>query len=297
MKTSPFAISIKDNDDNTFTISGTGCAAGNHNNVTTKVYWGYSTKYEKEPEGSTALTLKKSLEIVDSTKDTRKVYAKVTSIPGWKHDSNYHNGAGISKTTSFAIPQYVAPSKPGIPYLKVKKRRVTIKEPWTITWKPAEAVNNSSPVKGYYIMVLRKANDSETFEYVRELKVSAGNYIIISKGSNPNNDTNYFVKWPGTSYTAIIKDPASLGFEPGDEVMLRIKSYTENTDGSKVWQLEGAAGAADAVYQVENAGIVHVKVPKSDTPVEGQVWVKVGDTWHEAESVVVKTSDGWKESQ
>lgn len=291
------SVVIADNDDNTFTILTVGCNNGKHNNVVTTGCWGYSTKYEKGSDPDKGLSFTETLEIVDSTKDTRRVYAKVTSIPGWEYDSNYRNGAGISKTTSLPITQYVAPSKPGIPDLAVTKSRVTIKEPWTITWDPAEAVNKSSPVKGYYIMVLRKAAGSSSFEYVRELRALTGNYIAISKGSNSDDNTNYFIKRPGASCTAIISDPASLGFVPGDEVVFRIKSYTENATG-KVWQLEGQAGASDSrSYQIRNAGIVHVNVPESDTSVEGQVWIKAEGEWHEAESVCVKDEGIWHESQ
>ena len=59
-------------------------------------------------------------------------------------------------------------------------------------------------------------------------------------------------------------------------------------------------------YTVENAGVVNVRVNNKSTQIpewkEGQVVVKAklsdGTTaWKEAEVVLIKTADGWKESQ
>ncbi len=191
---------------------------------------------------------------------------------------------------------YKAPSAPGTPGLANSESRLTVKKPWTFTWTAATPYNDNSPVAGYYIMLLRKAKDEADFKYVCRPVDDGDNKLGIDK--DEQNDTNYYLRRESTSCTAIIEDPKSFGFKPGDEVKLRVKSFAWNGATPKQalqYPPAGDPGKDSEAYLVQNAGVVNVKVGNKWK--EGQVYVKVGDKWKEAESISTKVGDSWKESQ
>lgn len=274
------SISIKDNLNNTFTITGAPGPNGTNNIASTTYAWGYSTSYGNSGTGE------KDLTIATPSSATRTVYAKATSTPSWSVDSTK------TATASLAIKQYVAPNDPGIPVLSYTKSRLTIKEPWTFSWSAAAQANTISPVRGYYIMLLRCPAGSSTFNFVREITGStADDYINISPGSNSNTDTNYYIRRENTSCTTILENPVSFGFTPGDKVKLRIRTFTRNGANEVI---QGSI-IDSAEYLVQNAGIVRARV--NGAWKEGQVYVKVNGAWKEAETVSTKVNGAWKESQ
>ena len=193
-----------------------------------------------------------------------------------------------SAIKSLSITYYTPPAAPGLPALYYDKSRLTVKEPWTFTW----SASSSSTVVGYYIMLLRCPAGETDFEFVRELTCSTSNdYIGISPGSNSNTNTNYYVKRASKSCRVVLEDPTDFGFDVGDKVKLRIRAY--RTDGyGRVIQ---SAIVNSYEYEVQNAGIVHVKVGGAWK--EGQVYAKVGGNWKEAASIGTKVNGSWKESQ
>lgn len=265
-------ISIKDNYNNTFTITGTKGAAGANNPSTgPTISWGYSTSY-----GSTGAVTNKALTIATPANATRTVYAK--SVTGAKY------GSDTVATTSLAIRQYVAPSSPGVPVLSYKKSRLTIKEPWTFLWTPASATNTSSPIKGYRIRLYKNGS------LVKGLTAGSGSSITLS-GTNEWLDRE-------SSSCAITLDPVAFGFKAGDTIQLGIFAYTRNgssNTGTQIFSGSGSTQIMSATYTVQNAGVVHSKVGGAWK--EGQVYIKVAGIWKEAESVNIKAGGVWKESQ
>jgi hypothetical protein len=291
------SVSIVDNGNNTFTISGKLGTNGTNNPIKAAEVW-YTTDGTSDPSvsaNSTRFSIsctatsgssfsKQNVSI--SAKSTVKVYVKCT----------FTYGSATTTAATNAIKYYKEPSKPGTPVLSYTKSRLTVKEPWTFTWPAATAANTDSPVVGYLIMLLKKSVGESSFSFVREISARNNNHIIRNPGSNSNNSTNYFIKRPSTSCTVILNDPKSFGFVAGDQVRLRVKSYTLNgADPQATLQGDSNNYTDSANYTVQNAGIVNVKVGNQWK--EGQVYVKVGKAWREAETVYTKTAAGWKESQ
>ena len=260
-------ISITDNGDNTFTITGTAASNGTHNNTATTSYaWGYSTAY------GTSGTGKKTLDINTPSNATRTVCAKATAVPSWSGDSTK------TATASLAVKQYVAPGAPGKPTLSYSKSRLTVKENWTFSWSAAAATNTSSPVKGYRIALLKNGTSIP-------IKNTSGTTI----SSNPSS-----ADWHSydTTKTSIVIDPVKNGFAPGDKVKIGVKPYTHNGKSAQVF---ASSYTYSTEATVKNAGVMRVKV--SGSWKEGIVYVKSGGSWKEADIVYVKAGGSWKESE
>ena len=265
------SIKVTDNFNNTFTITATKGADGENNPATgPSVLWGYNSDYNKNTgagNGLKALT-------TSGTAATRRVYVKSTTTAT-------HGADGV-KTAYKDIKQYFSPKAPGKPVISYNKNRLTLREDWTFTWSPAEAINTSSPVIGYRIRVLKNGTA------LTGLVSGTSNKII--KGSNTNN----YIDRDSTSHT-IIFDPAELGFKVGDKVSVGIYAYTrygEDNTGSQLFSSEQIISEASLV---ENAGVVNIK--ENGSFKEGQIYVKINSTWTEAEAVYTKVNGTWLESQ
>lgn len=282
------SVSITDNHNNTFTITGTDAKDGTNNAATTSYVWGYSTSYGNSGAGTKAITTTAD----NGSTAAFKVYAKATAT------SAYCNQTTTATAGPVEVKHYVVPTDPGKPILSYTKNRLTIKEPWTFNWPASTAANTSSPLKGYYVMLRRcpagkDASVESNWEFIRNIACSTSNdYITPATSVNTDTTTNYFTRRANTSCTVIIQNPAEFGFVPGDHVALRVRAYTVNGKDA-VMQSTNYATSDSAMIQ--NAGIVHVKPDGSWK--EGQVWVKVDGKWKEAETVNVKVDGTWKESQ
>lgn len=282
-------LNIIDNGDNTFDITGTDATSGDNNTATTTYQWGYSTSYGSSGKGTKILTIE------DKTQATRTVYAKAVTKPSWIYDPNYNSGQGVVTTMSKDIKQYVVPSAPKDLKLNYTRARLTLEEPWTFTWTPSEAINSSSPLSGYFIMLRRLPKGSTEWEYIREINSSlTDDYISISHGSNSNENSNYFARRDNTSCTAIIQNPAEFGIKPGDKIKLRLKPFTFNGAGGAV-QADGLTFEESAEYRVYETGVVDIKVDGEWTT--GKVWVKQDDKWQKAKEIMVNVDGEWKYSQ
>lgn len=273
IKTNP-AVSITDNGNNTFTITGTDATGGNVNNTVSTTYsWSYdSASYNQSGTGT------KNLNIATPTNATRAVYAKANAAL-----SVFGDPVEVKATPNnpVYIKQYVAPGNPGTPVLFYSKSRLTVKEPWVFTWTAASPTNASSPVKGYRLTLFK--NGTERSNSI-PIKNSSGTDI------SRYVDSVYIYDTSDLSFTVY---PDVNGFAPGDTVVLAVRPYIQTPTGLCLYNNDNTYSAATTV---QNAGIVHVKVDGT-TWKEGQVWVKTGDGWKEAESILTKTTDGWKESQ
>lgn len=293
-------VSITDNGNNKCTISGVLGKKGTNNAFKSATL--YYTTDGSDPSSSSTRTKVSLTDAASGEKYAKEVtVSKACTVKAYTVCKFTYNETNAS--ASKAIIYYAAPKNPGVPKLSYKKSRLTVKEPWTFTWTAATQSNTSSPVKGYYLMLLRRpaatpepeGDAGDGYVFVRELTCStSNNYIGIDKGSNSNVSTNYYIRRENTSCTAIFEDPTKFGFKPGDKVKLRIRAFTRNAKGSPGEILQ--SGQVDsAEYEVRNAGIVHVKV--NDTWREGQVYVKVNSAWKEAELVSTKVSDSWREAE
>ena len=264
-------ITITDNYNNTFSISGTKGAAGDNNPSTgPTVSWGYTDSY-----GTPGAVSNKALTITTPANATRTVYAKCVT------GATY--GAGTTVTAEKAIKQYVAPSAPGTPSISYEGSRLTLKTPWTFNWTAAKATNSSSPIKGYRIHLYRNN------VLIKGLTVDANNNLKLVAGG-----TNEYVDKETTDTTIKIADPTAFGFVAGDKIKLTIYSYTrygEKNTGTQLFSTK----AAENTYSIQNAGVVQVNVNGSWK--EGQVYVNVSGTWKEAESISTNVNGVWKESQ
>jgi hypothetical protein len=274
-------VEIIDNGNNTFTIRGTKGANGNNNPAKALVL---TYGYDVETNNTTTYTADGtviSLDIADSTKDTRTVYARCKTTATYGNDTYAY--------TDKKIVQYVAPKAPGVPSLtdsSYKNGRLTIKLPWTFSWSYARKTNNSSPIAGYRLRLYK----NNTNIPLRD--ISGKQLSTILSGSDYVYDTE------STSCTFRV-DPVVHGLKPGDDIKFTICAYTKNDLDTKIFH-KGKGEASDAVESstdtVQNAGVVRIKVPERGY-VEGQVWIKTSDAWVEAETVNIKTKDGWEESQ
>lgn len=188
---------------------------------------------------------------------------------------------------SASVKYYAAPGAPGKPALTAdsfKNNRLTIKQNWTYSWTAAKQANNNSPVKGYRIRLFKNGVNIP-------IKDSSGKQLSTGTASDPVYDRE-------STSNSITINPALHGFVAGDRAMLGIHSYARNGVGSQLFNGGGGGWETrvDSVGStIENAGIVNVKVDGSW--VEGQVWIKANNEWHEAETVNAKVNGVWEESQ
>lgn len=303
------SISIKDNGNNTATISGTQSTAGTNNNFESSTLYYSFLGYPGDNKNS-------KIETVDMTtskynynisipsninSDSRlraiiqnkfKVFTGIENVGSTNEEFIYENKtlntiSHSAYTSGIDVSYYAAPGSPGTPIISYTKSRLTIKEPWTFTWPAAKAANDDSPVLGYRIRLHKKDKTSGTKTTIH-IKDAAGNVLSKQNPSTSSLDLYYDRAGDATS----IKIYPGADFKVGDKVQLSVFAYTQF--GDKTWRFSEAA-AYSKEYEVQNAGVVHVKVAGQWK--EGQVYVKVAGAWKEAETVNVKANGVWKESQ
>jgi hypothetical protein len=291
-------VSIVDNFNNSYTVKGQGGGNGTNNPVESA-----TLEYTKEDGTITSvncetLVSKKISFTPTGTNATRSVKAGVTTV-------GKYNTKSVSTTKD--IKQYVGPNAVTKLKISYNKSRLTLKENWTLAWAPP-TTNNGCPIKGYRIRLYRKRGEESWIKLpIYDSNGNMGHVI----GDTTKSPTDYYWDRDGTKNSATIytkyynKEVISAypDILPGDKVKFAVTAYTkygENYDGtvqnsSGSTQCFKTGEAFSGEYNVQNAGIVRVKV--NGAWKEGQVYVKAGGTWHEAETVNVKTSSGWKESQ
>ena len=289
-------VTITDNGDNTFDVEGTKGANGVNNKATGySLSWGYTDSYGNTVSNPNKLTIPAG----SKGNSTRTVYAKGVTTAEY--------GSSVTVTASKGIKQYVAPGNPGAPYIVEYDLgdRLTSDISWTWNWTAAQPANGSSPVKGYRIRLYKNGS---LVTGISVNKSNDGSHYLVKN----SNATNEFIDYEGHDNTnlkthkeLIIKNPAAtFGFKAGDTVSLGLFSYSKNALGQIQWSGGGQwnnlfSGNAtsqvnSSTYTVENKGVMNVKVGGSW--VEGQVYVKVNNTWKEAEAVYTKAGGSWKDS-
>ena len=284
------SIRISDNGNNTFTISGALGTVSSPNSMTGASL--YYTTNGQQPNSATGYTTKIDLEAGSGKSYTSGAIAIPSACSVvWAVTYNSFKYGTSPKSTghiSEKMKYYVAPKQPGTPALtsdSLKNNRLTIKQNWTYSWAAAEGGNTKdyNAVQGYWIRIWRWSKATEEWAAVKaEDDITA------------------------TSYTF---DPNTYGFVVGDKVQFEVAAFSKNGKGDKLWSpITNKWNGYDlwtgsVVSTVENAGVVNIKVNTGTATkpvyewVEGQVWVKIAQGWVEAETVNVKTNDGWQGSQ
>lgn len=294
--------SIIDNFNNSYTIKGTRGADGTNNPVVSA-----TLKYTNSSGNTTSVNFSDNdiAKIVFFTPNptytsdaTRSVTAEVTTV-------GTYNTTIVSTTEN--IKQYVGPNAPTNLKISYNKSRLTLKENWTLEWAEP-TTNNGCPIKGYRIRLYRKLQGGNIWTPLPIYKSNGSTEHVTS--NTATTPTDYYWDRDGTETSVTIYTEYYLNkkmISPGDAVKFTVIAYTKygkdydgtatnNSKSPLCFYSEGTASSEEyEEYVVQNAGIVRVKV--NDEWKEGQVYVKAGNTWHEAETVNIKTSSGWKESQ
>lgn len=268
---SPPAVSILNPGDNTYRISMTAGDPGDSNTRTKSIIY-YTTDGSDPATSSTSRSMieldgTEASYITNSTTITEDRTIKAIAYSSFKYGSETSSEVKSANILFYAAPKITTP-----PYISYTKNRFTLKEPWKIIFN-AEAGNSRAPIASYIVSVF--VNDMSK--------------LIIPKAESTSINIDG-ISWEADTQTLTI-DPIAKEFKVGDKV----KIYLEVRAKTGASNIVTSTKAESIEYVVQNAGIVRVKV--NDEWKEGQVYIKAGDTWHEAETVYVKTSSGWKESQ
>lgn len=199
-------------------------------------------------------------------------------------------------SSSVAAKYFIKPKNPGKPYLtdnSFKNDRLIVRQNWGWQWDPANAGNTEdyNEVIGYRIRCFVKRKGADDFvntkiidyydkETVRSYELTSGDWVYDrTSGSYP------MPMAAGDFEEALV---------PGDQIKLSVQAYSVNGVTPTPNKLLSSR-VESAPETIQNAGVVHIKA--GNEWVEGQVWVKAEGEWQEAETVNVKTSEGWQESQ
>ena len=299
------SISITDNGNNTFTISGKQGKNGTNNPIDHTVI--YYTTNGVGPSGGYAYTKEIYL-----TGSSEKAINEVIHIPSTcnraiAHAYSYYTYGGHNPNAGAddkSVKYYSKPSVPGAPNITYGKRRLTLRENWTVSWAAS-----SGSVTGYRIRLYKKGPNETSYKAIP---------FVGENGTTLTTASHYYdTDSTNTSFTFYATKQTNLS--PKDHIYFYVEAYLKNKKGNIIWNttaLEGVSatstsvtttaksynlwstGASSTSTQIQNSGIMRVKVANNDWR-EGQVWVKINDTtWQEAEAVHVKTSNTtWSDSQ
>ena len=304
-------VTITENNNNSFTFNITPAKNGENNEVTTTYAFGYDTNYSNNNGGSgfsvtgTSAVTKTHTLTTSGTSNTRTVYVKVTAKPAWQYDPNYNNGKGKDVTTSKAINQYLPPktNASDITITTVKNSTdLSMKNTWNIAWTAATASNTPSQVAGYRIRIYKQGANEDAFSTIQLYSSDENNKLLSERGA-VGNDRYYYDRTD--TAVSMNMDPKmqnspnadTIQIKSGDKIKVGILAYAVDGKTNKYIYGDGAidSQAYSPVYTVKGNGVVQIRV--NGVWKEGQVYVRVDGDWKEAESVNVKTADGWKESQ
>lgn len=300
------SVEIIDNYNNSFTVRvnslGTGGLNNLHDRSILKISqrkvagnWQSTTSdtYDYQP-GSTVPDIVRTLSTSapdSSTNGKKLVWAQLT-VYG-KSDANTATSYANSQYSGVEIKHFVAPSKTGAITLSYNKKRLTIKEPWQVSWGAATKANDSSPVKGYSFAIKRDG------EYITGLTVDGDNNITKGTGSNTS------VLIHNTDCTCTF-DPAAIGLVAHNLIDIEVLAFTrsgQNNDGNDYYYGTGSRlsdSNSGQEVEVQNAGIMRVfKAGLGWTEAQVKVYRKTNGvfSWQEAEAVKVNRQSTWRESQ
>ena len=295
---------VKDNYNNSYTVKVTRGAARTYNKVNgALLYWAHTknangtwsySKASNSEEFSTT-SHSKTISFTPSTAAEREVVGCVVT-DGEHNDTD----SGWRPSPPLKVRQYLAPPTPSSnPSISYNKSRLTIKEPWTISWGAATKVNDSCPIKGYRIRIYRKRGTGSWTAI--DFHDASNNKLTASTTLSTGSTVVAYTRNGGSTTTFVLSNPAKY-FQAGDKVKIMVSAYTrfgKNNDGTILINDNNVATSAE--YTVLNAGVMRVRPTSTSGVKEGVVWVKVlkngAAQWVEADIVKTKTSSTtWSES-
>ena len=278
-------IEVVDNGNNTATLRGTQGQSGINNPLVWSSYY-YTTNGYTPSDGAwhtTTVPLALSEGAAFSKNFTITSDTTITAH-AW---SGLPLGNLFSGEARTLVKYYAAPGDPGKPVIEYTKSRLTIKEPWTISWDAAAAGNTNTPIAGYRLRIYKNSLPID-------IKNSSGTVVSTTVDADKYYDMNE------TSY---VINPISHGILPGDSIRIELFAYAFNGAGTKLWSGNEENAVLSDVYTVQNAGVMHPLV--DGQYVEGVVWACIPDStsasrikWVEAD--IVKTcvsKDNWVEAE
>lgn len=283
-------ITITDNGNNTCTISGALGSDGTNNGITGSTL--YYTTNGLQPNGgssyTTAINVLSPARTYSRTFNIPETCSTIWAVTYCSFSYNQTNTGHQNKSVKY----YKAPGDPGKPIISYTKTRLTIKEPWTISWDAAQAGNSNSPIAGYRIRLYK--NGLPIY-----IKNSSG--TIISTGGTGEQDDKYYDT--NSTDCSLVINPIDHGLLPGDNIQIVIYAYAVRGDKERIYSGNGENGILSDVYTVQNAGVMRPLV--DGQYVEGVVWACIPDStsasrtkWVEAD--IVKTCispNNWVEAE
>ena len=291
----PYTGTIQDNKNNSFTISASGGQDGINNGIITNRilshYYSYQLNYFDPSSGTypeitsvnnttidkhtLSLNFSDTGAEVPSWVDEITVTAQINTEGeyGYYYDpNNSSNGTALGGTLyvyrcpTVNIKRYVEPGPISNIAVEFSKGRPVARGTWTVTWSPAEPRNDSSENIKYKVKIL-KCDESGIYETFRSCEYDTSKTSLTIEESD-------------------IKDLAA-----GSKIRIVVTPYTVMGNGSILCD-----GEMSNFYEMtlENLGVIRVRV--NNDWKEGLVRVYVNNDWVEAETVQVKTANGWKES-
>lgn len=269
-------LTITDNGDNTATMSGSLGSNGTNNGIAgSTLYW---TTNGLQPNGGSSYTAAESMGTTSGGSYSKTINIPSTCSTIWavtycSFSYNSTNTGHINQSVKY----YTAPGDPGKPVIEYTKSRLTIKEPWTISWDAAQAGNTNTPISGYRLRIYKNGLPID-------IKNSSGTVVSATVGADKYYDMS------GTSY---VINPSSHGILPGDKISIALFAYAFNGAGTRLWSGNEENAVLSDVYTVQNAGVMRPLVDGKH--VEGVVWACIPDSttdskikWVEAD--IVKTA-------
>lgn len=288
------SMTIQDCGDNHFSIYGTLGKAGTNNPLRSATL--YYTTNGREPNGSEAWTTAVSLTCTqeggNSYDITRAIPDGCTGVWAVVYCVYEHNrtntGHQYKKVTYYKKPYWPGIAKVELTEDSFKNNRLTFKQDWTWEWTPAEAGNANTPVLFYRIrFYVTKAGEADPEQvpiyfdddYHESYELEPGDWVhdIYESGTIMYLPVEYHI------YRKLAV---------GDTIQLSVQAGAFDDYGNELMS-NGLITSRE--YTIQNAGITNVKV--NGEWVEGQVWIKANNEWHEAETVNVKVNGNWQESQ
>lgn len=228
-------------------------------------------------------------------------------------------GASTTKTSYATIDYDLIELPPSLDNLAVtlnRKHADHIECSWT---QPEDPLGESGKsVAGYCIELFCKKKGSDDFTQVSGLALEqddAGKYKLVEALESPaytlpEAGESYIGQ--GTTSEVYIEDPniTSFYFRPrtfgifkDDYFMIKVYPYIvygcyleeDCINHGAYLSLEGESSENESKEMKFTLGVVRVKT--TDGWKEGQVWVMTESGWKEADSIYIKTTKGWTESQ
>jgi hypothetical protein len=311
-------ISITDNGNNTFTVSGKNGKGGFNNALnsgTLNTVLGIEGVSFSLVDVSTNDPLAGKTDEDDFSRTYRisdpddkigdagviKVTSTITNVPSQSAD-----GTVVDKDEK-VIKFYKVPNPPtSIWYVSNGKSSASdgtfkprLKDELSWRWTGASPGNKSSSITGYKIYIYKNEVDAgaDGTAFYLTAPSSEADSSITNEPSD-NGTPGHKIETNLTSDTRLNFKfiPKDEGFVNNDKCICRVFSGTTWGDNS----IHYSAGRLGECI-LKNGAVVWIKIPKPDDPdtlewKEGTVYIHNGSTWKEAEGVYVHDGSGWEEA-